>query len=61
VPANRTDLHQLPYHRVSIEVDAAHNTMIAMSGGFQRDFVHEVPAEKAITGVRYNLTARALG
>jgi alkylated DNA repair dioxygenase AlkB len=60
IPSNRIDLQHVPYHRVSIEVSVSHNTMIAMSGAFQRDFVHEVPEEKSVTGVRYNITARCL-
>jgi alkylated DNA repair dioxygenase AlkB len=55
----RTDLHHLPYSRISFEVSAGHNTLIAMCGRFQKEFVHEVPIEKKVTGTRYNLTVRA--
>lgn len=59
IPPERTDLHNVPYTRTSFEVAAGHNMMVAMSGAFQRDFVHEVPAEKSAVGVRYNITVRA--
>jgi alkylated DNA repair dioxygenase AlkB len=59
IPPGRTDLHHLSYARISFEVTAAHNMMVAMCGAFQREFVHEVPAEKSVVGVRYNITVRA--
>lgn len=59
LPSNRPDLQHVPYTKWSFEVSAGHNTMIAMCGRFQRELVHEVPAEKSVTQVRYNLTIRA--
>lgn len=61
IPENRrADLaREVPYSKWVFEVDAAHNTMIAMCGRFQKEFVHEVPKAANVRGVRYNLTLRA--
>lgn len=56
----RVDLvNTVPYCKWTFEISANHNTLIAMCGRFQKEFVHEVPEEKKVKDVRYNLTIRA--
>jgi hypothetical protein len=52
---------KVPYSKISISVRAKDNLMLVMAGKrFQSDFVHEVPKEPKVIGVRYNLTFRSM-
>jgi len=45
-------------NKIVKDIDTGHMVLLNMGGEFQKEFTHEIPVEKKISGCRYSFTFR---